>query len=148
MKFRTIVASIAAFAAVVSCGKKEVSLTESLAGKWSGSNKVELTITDSLGNTVIQEFMAPINFEYLADSTFSAEIAINDSSIVKLGGIVTSVTDSAVVVAGTMSCEAATDITGEFKMNPDNSLSISYTGSFPERGLIHKGAAIVTRKNE
>ncbi|PKO97312.1 MAG: hypothetical protein CVU12_00945 [Bacteroidetes bacterium HGW-Bacteroidetes-7] len=145
MKFKSLFAFLALAASVVSCGKKEVAVSEKLVGNWTGTNNIAITITDSTGNTVIQELSAPIDFEYLADSTFTAVITINESITFKFGGIA-EITDSLVKLTGTYTANSVMDMTGDLVYNEDKTIAINYRAQNPEANVIFNGNAIVSPK--
>ncbi len=147
MKFKSLLAIFAIAATIVACGKKEKSVSEKFIGNWNGTDNIEITITDSTGNTVIQMLTAPIDFEYLADSTFTASITINESITFKFGGVA-EITDSIVKMSGTYTANSIMDMTGELALNEDNSLSIKYFAQNPEANVIFKGTATVTPKQQ
>ncbi len=145
MKFKSLIVLITVVAAVVSCATGERPVSEKLTGVWSGSNAIEITMIDSSGNTVIQELSAPIEIEYNSDSTFTAVITINDTTLVNMGGVAT-VVDSLVSVTGSMSCAKIFDIAGDIKLNSDGTLLFSYTGTSPEVNVVHKGSSVAVKK--
>ena len=145
MKFKSLFAFLALAAAVVSCGKKEAAVSEKLVGNWTGTNNIAITITDSTGNTVIQELSAPIDFEYLADSTFTAVITINESITFKFGGIA-EITDSIVKLTGTYTANSVMDMTGDLVYNEDKTIAINYRAQNPEANVIFNGNATVSPK--
>jgi len=145
MKIKSLIAVFAMVAAIASCGTKERSLSERLSGVWSGSNTIEITMTDSTGSVVIQQLSAPVDIEYLADSTFTAVISVNDTTLIKMGGIA-NVTDSLATLSGSMLCKTNMDIVGEMKINADESLSFTYTGTSSEVNVVHKGTITAVRK--
>ncbi|MDO9679563.1 MAG: hypothetical protein Q8S23_08125 [Bacteroidales bacterium] len=145
MKFKSLFAFLALAATVVSCGKKEASVSENLVGNWTGTNNIEITITDSTGNTVIQEISAPIDFEYLADSTFTAVITINESITFKFGGVA-QVTDSIVKMSGTYTANSLMDMTGDLVYNEDKTIAINYRAQNPEANVIISGKSTVSPK--
>lgn len=145
MKFKSLLAFFALAATVVSCGTKEASLSKKFEGNWTGTNNLEITITDSTGSTVSQEISSPIDFEYLADSTFTAVIPITESIIFKLGGVA-EVTDSIVKITGTLTANSVLEMTGELTYNEDKSLGITFTAQNPDANIIHKGRATVNQK--
>ena len=111
MKLKNLIAVFAVGAAIASCGTKKENMAEKLAGAWSGSNTIEITMTDSTGNTIIQQLVAPMDIEYAADSTFTALITINDTTLIKMGGVV-NYTDSLISMSGTMATTTTMDIAG------------------------------------
>ncbi|PKO98627.1 MAG: hypothetical protein CVU13_09345 [Bacteroidetes bacterium HGW-Bacteroidetes-8] len=145
MKIKSLIAVFAIVMAVASCGTKERSLSERLSGVWSGSNTIEITMTDSVGSVVIQQLSAPIEIEYLSDSTFTAVISINDTIQIKMGGIA-NVTDTLATLSGSMAAKTNMDIVGEMKINADESLAFTYTGTSSEVNVIHKGTVTAVRK--
>ena len=147
MKLRTFIAAVAVVSAIASCNPKEVSLQEQMTGNWSGIDSIEITVNDTLGNTVIQSINAPIEFEYLADSTFTAKIAVTDTIILNIGGVAT-VSDSLVTFSGKLDCHSVMDITGTLELNADKSLVFSYMGQNADALTRHKGKAVLTRKEE
>jgi len=147
MKLRHLVAIVVVIAAVASCTQKKATLSEKLTGNWSGTNTIELTMVDSTGNTVIQEISAPIEIEYLADSTFTAIVTVNETNIVKIGGSAT-FTDSTALISGSLSCQSVMNITGQMSINEDKSMNFTYIAENTEEGLIHRGTVVAVRKNE
>lgn len=145
MKFKSLFAFLALAASVVSCGKKEATVSEKLVGNWTGTNNIAITITDSTGNTVIQELSAPIDFEYLADSTFTAVITINESITFKFGGIA-EITDSIVKFTGTYTANSVMEMTGDMVYNEDKTIAINYRAQNPEANVIFNGNSIVSPK--
>jgi len=147
MKLKNLIAVFAVGAAIASCGTKKENMAEKLAGAWSGSNTIEITMTDSTGNTIIQQLVAPMDIEYAADSTFTALITINDTTLIKMGGVV-NYTDSLISMSGTMATTTTMDIAGEVKMNEDETIAITYKGTTPEVNVSHKGTVTATRKTK
>jgi len=147
MKLRHLVAIIVVIAAVASCTQKKATLSEQLTGNWSGTDTIELTMVDSTGNTVIQKFSAPIEIEYLADSTFTAIITISETNLVKMGGTAT-FTDSTALISGSLSCQKVMDITGEMSINEDKSMKFTYIAEDTTEGLTHRGTVVVIRIKE
>ncbi len=145
MKLKSLIAVFAVVAAIASCGTKKVNISDKLTGAWSGSNTIEITMTDSTGNTIIQQLVAPMDIEYAADSTFTAVITINDTTLIKMGGVV-NYTDSLISMTGTMATTTAMDIKGEVKLNEDETIAIIYNGTTPEVNVSHKGTVTATRK--
>lgn len=147
MKLRHLMAVIALIVAIASCSQKKASLSEQLTGKWSGTNSVELTIVDSSGNTVIQVFDAPTEIEYLADSTFTAVVTVNENNIIKIGGEAT-FTDSTALLIGSLSWHNVMAITGSMKLNEEKVMNLNYITENPAEGVVHKGRVLATRVKE
>ncbi|MFA6769831.1 MAG: hypothetical protein WCR71_01500 [Bacteroidales bacterium] len=143
MKLRQLITAIAIIAVVASCTSKK-DLSNKLVGKWSGNDSIELTMIDSAGNTVIQEFIAPIEIEYLADSTFTAVITVTENKIVKIGGVAT-FADSTAMLTGSLSCQIMLNLTGQMSLNEDEILSFKYRAENSSEGLFHNGVAVATR---
>lgn len=146
MKLRQLVAIVVAIAAIASCTQKKATLSEQLTGKWSGTDSVELTMIDSLSNTVIQEFGAPIEIEYLADSTFTAVVTISEGQVIKMGGVA-SFRDSVALLKGTLSGIVMMDLNGQMSLNQDATMNFKYTAENPAEGLFQRGVVIATRAN-
>lgn len=146
MKLRQLISVVAIIVAVASCTPKQT-LSEQLTGTWRGTNNIELTMIDSVGNTVIQEFSAPIEIEYLADSTFTSIITINEGNIIKMGGIATFL-DTTAVVTGSLSYMSIMDISGQMSINANQTLNFKYTAESPAEGLVHRGVVTATRVQE
>ncbi len=144
MKLRSLIAVVIIIAAAASCSQKKTSLSDQLNGQWNGTNYMEITMIDSTGNTVIQELNAPIKFEYLADSTFTAVVTITDEVSMNIGGIVSFVNSSA-TIKGSLNLQSVMDITGEIGINEDNTLFMKYSGENTTGGLFHKGSITATR---
>jgi outer membrane lipoprotein-sorting protein len=145
MKVKSLIAIIALVVAIASCGTKKDNISEKLKGAWSGSNTIEITMTDSTGNTIIQQLVAPMEIEYAADSTFTAVITINDTTHIKLGGVV-GYTDTLISMTGTMATHTNMDITGVVILNDDATISLTYTGTAPDVNVSHKGIVTAVRK--
>jgi|GEM_PF-5644313 len=87
MKLKTFFAAAAVVAALASCGPKAKPVSEQLVGQWTGLDSVKITVVDSTGNQVEQSFVAPVELDYLADSTFTAIIKVTDSTVITIGGV-------------------------------------------------------------
>ena len=144
MKVKSILAVAALGVALVSCGTKEAPVSEQLVGQWSGVDSITVTVLDSTGTPSTQTFAAPIELEYLADSTFTAVIMVNDSTNVTVGGIAT-VADAAVNFTGSMTCAQTLELSGNMTVASDT-LYVNYTGVNAEAGITHEGKAMVIRK--
>ncbi len=145
MKVKSLIAVIALVVAIASCGTNKDNILEKLKGAWSGSNTIEITMTDSTGNTIIQQLVAPMEIEYAADSTFTAVITINDTTLIKMGGVV-SYTDTLISMTGTMATHTNMDITGEVIFSDDATISLTYNGTAPDVNVSHKGFVTAVRK--
>ena len=89
MKVKSFFAIAALSVALVSCGTKEAPVSEQLVGQWTGMDAITVTVLDSTGTPMTQTMEAPIELEYLADSTFTAVVKVNDSTNVALGAVAT-----------------------------------------------------------
>ena len=144
MKVKSILAVAALGVALVSCGTKEAPVSEQLVGQWSGVDSITVTVIDSTGAAQETKMAAPIELEYLADSTFTAVIMVNDSTNVTVGGIAT-VADAAVNFTGSMTCAQTLELSGNMTVASDT-LYVNYTGVNAEAGITHNGVAKVIRK--
>ncbi len=145
MKLKTFFAAAAVVAALASCGPKAKPVSEQLVGQWTGLDSVKITVVDSTGNQVEQTFVAPIEFDYLADSTFTAVIKVTDSTVITIGGVA-AVNGEAVTFTGSMACSTETmDLTGDMVVLPE-SLTVNFSSVNVAATVNHKGKAILTRK--
>lgn len=146
MKLKTFFAAAACIVALASCGPKEQSISEKLVGQWTGMDSISVTTVDSTGNSVVTDLVAPIELEYLADSTFTATITVNDSTVISVGGVA-SIAESAVTFTGSMTCAQPMDLSGSMTLNAEpESLAVSFTGVNAEATITHNGKANLTRK--
>ncbi|MEN6619013.1 MAG: hypothetical protein ABFC28_05900 [Rikenellaceae bacterium] len=146
MKLKTFFAAAAFIVALASCGPKEQPISEKLVGQWTGMDSIAVTVVDSTGNSVVQELVAPIELEYLADSTFTAVITVNDSTTITVGGVAT-VADPAVTFTGSMTCVQSMDLSGDMKIIAEpEALVVNFTAVNPEATVTHNGKANLTRK--
>ncbi|OJV21513.1 MAG: hypothetical protein BGO30_02105 [Bacteroidetes bacterium 41-46] len=145
MKVKSFFALAALSVALVSCGTKEVPVSEQLVGQWTGMDAITVTVLDSTGAPVTQTMEAPVEFEYLADSTFTAIVMVNDSTNVTLGAVAT-VADALVNFTGTMNCAQTLEVSGNIVLQGADTLVINYTGVNTEAGITHEGKALVVRK--
>lgn len=144
MKIRQLIAVIVVVAAVASCISKKT-LSDKLVGKWNGTNNIELTMIDSLGNTVIQAFSAPIEIEYLSDSTFTANVMLDETVIMRIGGIAT-FADTTAKIEGSINYKTTADFVGQMSISEDKILNLKYSAENPSEGLLHKGEVTATRE--
>lgn len=145
MKLRTFFGVAAVVAALASCGPKEKPVSEQLVGQWTGIDSVKITVVDSTGSQVEQTFVAPVEFEYLADSTFTATIKVTDSTVITLGGVAV-VNGEAVTFTGSMACPQETmDLTGDMMIAAE-SLTVNFNAVNAATTVTHKGKAILNRK--
>jgi hypothetical protein len=145
MKVKSILAVAALSVALVSCGPKEAPVSEQLVGQWTGMDAITVTVLDSTGTPSTQAFEAPIEFEYLTDSTFTAVVMVNDSTNVSLGAVAT-VADALVNFTGTMTCAQTLEVSGTMTFQGKDTLVVNYTGVNTEAGITHEGKAVVVRK--
>jgi len=146
MKLKTIFAAAALIVALASCGPKAKPVSEQLVGQWTGMDSIAVTVVDSTGNSVVQEIVAPIELEYLADSTFTAVITINDTTSITLGGVAT-IAEPAVTFTGTMTCVQPMDLNGAMEIIAEpETLVVNFTAVNPEATVTHNGKAKLTRK--
>ena len=109
-------------------------------------DSISVTMVDSTGNSVVQEFVAPIELEYLADSTFTATITINDSTVISVGGVAT-IAEAAVTFTGSMTCTQPMDLTGDMSIVAEpEALVVNFKGVNAEATVNHSGKANLTRK--
>lgn len=146
MKIRQLIVVAVVIAAVVSCTAKKT-LSEQLIGKWSGIDTIQLTMIDSLGNTVVQEFTAPIEIECMEDSTFTASVTINEGSFARMGGII-AFSDSTALFTGTLSCKVMMDLNGGMAINEDKTMTFKYAAENPAEGLVQRGVVSAIRLKE
>jgi hypothetical protein len=146
MKLKTFFAVAAFVVALASCGPKAKPVSEQLVGQWTGMDSIAVTIVDSTGNSVVQEFTAPIELEYLADSTFTATITINDSTVISIGGVAT-IAEAAVTFAGSMTCAQPMELSGDMMVVADpEALVVNFKAVNAETTVNHVGKANLTRK--
>lgn len=145
MKVKSILAVAALSVALVSCGTKEAPVSEQLVGQWTGVDSITVTVLDSLGTPTTTTIAAPIELEYIADSTFTAIVMVNDSTNVTLGGIAT-IADAAVNFTGSMTCAQTLEVTGNMTLAGADTLYVNYTGVNAEARMTHEGKAMVVRK--
>jgi hypothetical protein len=145
MKVKSFFALAALSVALVSCGTKEAPVSEQLVGEWTGMDAITVTVLDSTGTPATQMMEAPIEIQYLSDSTFTAVVMVNDSTNVTLGAVAT-VADALVNFAGTMNCAKTLEVSGNITLQGADTLVINYTGVNTEAGLTHEGKAVVVRK--
>lgn len=145
MKVKSILAVAAMSVALVSCGTKEAPVSEQLVGQWTGVDSITVTVLDSLGTPTTTTIAAPIELEYIADSTFTAIVMVNDSTNVTLGGIAT-IADAAVNFTGSMTCAQTLEVTGNMTLAGADTLYVNYTGVNAEARMTHEGKAMVVRK--
>jgi hypothetical protein len=145
MKLKTFFAVAAVTVALVSCGPKAKPVSEQLVGQWTGLDSVKITVVDSTGNQVEQTFVAPIELEYLADSTFSAVIKVTDSTVITVN-CAAAVTEEAVTFTGSMACSTETmNLNGDMLVTPE-SLTVNFNAVNVASTVTHTGKAILTRK--
>lgn len=145
MKVKSILAVAAMSVALVSCGTKEAPVSEQLVGQWTGVDSITVTVLDSLGTPTTTTIAAPIELEYIADSTFTAIVMVNDSTNVTLGGIAT-IADAAVNFTGSMTCAQTLEVTGNMTLAGADTLYVNYTGVNAEARMTHEGKAMIVRK--
>jgi hypothetical protein len=145
MKVQTILAAAAISVALISCGTKEKPVSEQLVGQWTGVDSITVTVLDSLGTPTTQTIAAPIDLEYIADSTFTAVVKVNDSTNVTLGGIAT-IAEAAVNFTGSMTCDQTLEVTGNMTLAGADTLYVNYTGVNAEARITHEGKAMIVRK--
>lgn len=144
MKLRHLTLFLVVLIAIASCMCEKPTLSDKLAGKWGGENSIEITMINGKGNTVIQELVAPIEIEYLADSTFTAVIAISDYNKIKVGGNAT-FTDSTALLSGSLSTQVVLDFNGIMSLNEDGTLNLNYSAENSREGLFYKGETVANR---
>ena len=146
MKLKSIFAAAAFCVALSSCGPKEKPLAEQLVGQWTGMDSITVTTVDSTGTPTTTTMVCLIELEYLADSTFTAVIAINDSTKVDVKGDVI-VNETAVNFTGSLVCADKTlDLNGALNLQGADTLKVQLTGVKAEKGINHDGKATLTRK--
>lgn len=146
MKLKTFFAAAAFIVAITSCGPKEQPIATQLVGQWTGMDSIAITVVDSTGNSVVQELVAPIDLEYLADSTFTATIRINDSTVISVGGVAT-IAEAAVTFTGSMTCTQPMDLSGDMSIVAEpETLIVNLKGVNAEATATSIGKARLTRK--
>ena len=145
MKVKSFFAIAALSVALVSCGTKEAPVSEQLVGQWTGMDAITVTVLDSTGTPMTQTMEAPIELEYLADSTFTAVVMVNDSTNVALGAVAT-IANALVNFTGSMTCAQTLEVSGTLTLQGKDTLVLNYTGVNTEAGITHEGKALVVRK--
>jgi opacity protein-like surface antigen len=146
MKLKTFFAVAASVVALASCGQKAKPVSEQLVGQWTGTDSISITVVDSTGNQVAQEFVAPIDFEYFADSTFTGVIKINDSTSINVGGVAT-IAEDVVTFTGSMQGVEPMDLSGTMTYVADpEGLKVTFTAVNAAANTTHSAKANLTRK--
>ncbi len=145
MKLKSIFAAAALSVALISCGPKQLPLSQQLVGQWQGVDSVKVTMTDSTGVDSTTSFTLPIELSYFEDSTFTAVLKVNDTTSVTFGGVAT-VTDSSAAFTTSVACGTTTfAVEGTFAVAEDV-LTVVCNGV--AEGKTRVGKATLTRKVE
>lgn len=145
MKLKSIFAAAALSVALISCGPKQLPLSQQLVGQWTGVDSVAVTMTDSLGVDSTTSFTLPIELNYFEDSTFTAVVKVNDSTSVSFGGVAT-ITDSSAVFTTSIACGTITfAVEGSFAVAED---VLTVVGNGVAEGKTRVSKATLTRKVE
>ncbi len=147
MKLRTFLFSLTLIVAVASCADRVVNRSKKFAGEWYGSNRIENEITNPSGGSVIQELEASFEVEFALDSTFTAKIILGEDSVIKMGCTL-DFSNSEIGFKGTTAGKTPLDIVGKMVENPDNTITMTYSGTAPEENFTHKGEVTISRKEK
>ena len=140
------IALLAAFS-IASCGTRDKSVTEKLAGIWTGIDTIQIASIDSLGNISVETIAVPVAIECFADTTMKGKVAYNDSTSAEFTAVVM-VGEPYISYSGIMNInDTQQHLNGELVYNETpESLTMEFFSQNPETGQAHKGKATLTKK--
>ncbi|MBR7157008.1 MAG: hypothetical protein IKD16_01275 [Bacteroidales bacterium] len=148
MKYRSfLAAAVVVLLAVASCGTRKQSVNEQLIGLWAGIDTIQITTFDTLGNINIETIEVPVAIEYYADTTMSAKVKYNDSTMANIDAVVL-IGEPYVSYTGVMNVnDAKQHISGElfYQENPET-LTMEFFSKDPVTGAEHKGKGTLKKQ--